>query len=233
MTQSLKQIADRIIICGVNDIEAHFNRNQISAVFSVCDNETPRWAFFDFSQTVNYLSAFHNCPEFLEGLEADQWKAKALEKDLAVATDLLAKSEDKRVLFHCRAGYHKSPIFVLLLLNHLQGNNPDFDLSLTILHKIRPQAKISERLLIYKTFLAKQYTPLVEAVIDFGLAKRLNELTSASDFQARLSELFIGQAVPAINDIDKLMKRFGIHKAKTTNTVPYDATNDLQGRKPS
>jgi len=206
MEQTLEQIAKRIIICSAKDIESWYDTGGVDTIFTVAATNDLRWQNFDFSQTHHATSNLHNLSSAYA--LSEEVYSQAIEKDLAVAEDFLKISHDRYVLFHCIAGIHRSPTFVFMLLCHLQGEQPDIDFSISLLHKIRPTSAPSMFIDAYKPYLGADFETYQKALEDYELARKLSHGPALIESGLSIKEIFTDGVIPPRKKLRALCGRF-------------------------
>lgn len=214
MSITLEEAAERIIVCGVHDIDIIFRGQSIGAIVSVADELVLRLAkeTFDFSQTIHLESKFEDqvFDLFPEAKSDKKAILGSLRKELDIAGDILENIGDQKLLIHCHAGVHLSPSFTLFLLCHLQADNPDFDLALSTLNRIRPQARLSTALTFYADFFGDNAEEFARSIKDFKLVEKLRRCNTSKETEKVLTDSFESQAKPDQETLGLLFSRFKV-----------------------
>lgn len=207
MTQSLEEIADRIIVCGEHQITSYHQKGIIGAVITVSRSNEVDDFDFDFSSL--------DVPHHVTTLYEDQ--DNGISTDLKTAEDFLNACGDKKLLIHCHAGRHRSPTFALILLMHLNKFRSSIDDGIAIIHRKKPDILLSASIPSYKDFLQDRYDLYRQSIVDYKRAQALNQCKDTASLKEGLKKNFAGQTEPSTGDLQKLGARFGMTLPTLTN----------------
>lgn len=216
MSESLEKIARRIKICSAEDVPTRFSKS-IGAIITVADKSVAEKNQFDYSQTIHHISTFYNQPAYVPAEESPELKRRCLQKDLDVAKQTLVDIGDKTLLLHCTVGVEKSPTFVLFLLSYLQGENPNIDKSMALLHQIKSDTLLSVNLETFRPYFGDQLQDYIDAIKNYNRAKTITRCKTIDELKSKLPSLFESSTQPTRENLQQFCGRFGMSLPTLTN----------------
>jgi hypothetical protein len=190
MTQPLKEIADRIIVCGFSEMGHHLKSGKVGAIVTACKSrqcEDDTRQLIEDAQKVGilhhqslvfeYIFEWHNAfsltPEEVKvkNVTPEEWKVKIqdflkekTEDTLNFIDNFFAEDSDQKIIIHCAQGSDRSAILAVAYFLKTQDDQPSIDKALGALYQTRPQAGLHDVVPFLESHFGENYEDYLAAI---------------------------------------------------------------------
>lgn len=191
MTQSLEEIADRIIVCGVEELEDQLRSNPVSLIVSTCTEEECKMSLktsrdkesaqtlidkastqgikqhqsFLYQMYGDFLDRF--TPEPMSEEEEQAYFFEQAHETLDSIEKALSGQKDKKVIIHCMYGSDRSAMVAIAYFIKHQGEHANIEEALQTLQKIRPSALLEDISKQFRSHFGEKFDAYQQAIIDY------------------------------------------------------------------